>query len=505
MMKQCLSLVLFGLALTPSLRAELKLPAIIGDHMVLQQKLADPIWGWDTPGTKITVTFARKHYATTVGADCKWTVKLAPMAAGPKPQTLTVAGTTTQQIKDVLIGEVWMCSGQSNMGFPLDAAWNGDLEAEASSLPELRLITVPHVGTQVMQDDFKGNWKLSTPDTARRFTAVGLIYGRYLQQILHVPVGLIENEWPGSMAEAWVRRSSLEKDPHFRAIVEWADKNETELESPKGRADFAQALAASKARSEKAKAEGKTPPPPPEDWLTSRVRPGNIFAGVVHPTIGYGIRGVIWYQGESNVSRVDQYAYLFQFLIQQWRKEWGQGDFPFYWVQLPNYDAVKPMGCAGDWALMREAQSEALKLPNTGQAITIDLGEGNNLHPKDKFDVALRLLRWPLARDYGLKLPYRSPEFKSLAITGNKALVTFDCFGSSLRSFGAMEASGFALCGADQVWHPAVGTLVGTNAVEVSSPDVVVPIAVRYAWANNPICNLYSNDGLPVTPFRTDD
>ena len=504
-MKKTAVLLAFNFALVSASHADLTLPAIFGDHMVLQQKLADPVWGWDTPGTKITVTFAGKDYTTTAEADGKWTVKLIPMTADANPQILTVVGSTTRQIKDVLIGEVWMCSGQSNMGFSLDSAWNGDLMAEAANLPDLRLITVPHVGTQVMQDDFKGNWKLSTPDTARRFSAVGLIYGFYLQQILHVPVGLIENEWPGSMAEAWVRRSSLEKDPHFKSIVEWADKKVAELETPKGRADYAQALAAWKARSEKAKAEDKAPPSPPEDWLVGRNRPGNIFAGVVHPTIGYGIKGVIWYQGESNVSRVDQHAYLFQFMIQQWRKEWGQGDFPFYWVQLPNYDAVKPMGCAGDWAELREAQTQALSLPNTGQAITIDLGEGDNLHPKDKLDVALRLVRWPLARDYGIKIPCHSPEFKSFTIQGSKALVTCDCFGSALRPFGVKEIRGFRVCGMDKVWHSATGILVGANQVEVSSPEVVVPIAVRYAWANNPECNLYSRDGLPATPFRTDD
>ncbi len=504
-MKPVIILLTLSLGWVPALHAELKLPALFGDHMVLQQKLEDPVWGWDAPGTKITVSFAGQNLSTTADAEGKWKVKLTPMVANSTPQTLTVTGSTKREIQDVLIGEVWMCSGQSNMGFTLQASWNGDLEAAASNLPELRLMSVPLLGTQELQNDFKGSWELSTPETARKFTAVGFLYGRYLQQILHVPVGLINNSWGGSNAEAWIRRTTLEQDPHFKLLMERNTAQEGILDSPKGRADSASALEVWKEKSEKAKAEGKPSPPQPSDWLVSQHRAGNIFAGMLNPTIGYGIKGVIWYQGESNVGQVDEYTYLFQSMIKEWRKEWGQGDFPFYWVQLPNYDAVKPMGCAGDWASFRETQTQALILPKTGQAITIDLGEGTNLHPQDKLDVAQRLVRWPLAQDYGMKISYRSPQFKSLVIRGNQAQVTFDCYGSKLHPFGVNEAIGFTVCGADKVWHPATGSIVGANEVTVSSPDVTAPIAVRYAWANNPVCNLYSSDKLPVTPFRTDD
>jgi len=499
------SLLVLSLVLTSALRAELIIPAIIGDHMVLQQKQSDPIWGWDTPGTKITVTFADKKYSTTAGADGKWRVKLAPLPANATPQTLTVSGSTQREIRDVLIGEVWMCSGQSNMEFQLAFERNGNLEAAEAELPNLRLITVPHVGTQVFQNDFKGQWRASSPETVRGFSGVGFIFGRYLGEILKVPVGLINNSWGASQAEAWVRRSALQSDPRFQALMDATLKREAELKTEKGKAASAQAMAEWKAASEKAKAEGKTPPRPPTQWLTGQYFAGNVFAGVLFPTIGFGIKGVIWYQGESNAEGAYQYASLFPFLIEQWRKEWGQGDFPFYWVQLANYKAETKTPGDSHWAELREAQTKAMRLPNTGQAVIIDLGEGNNIHPTDKHDVAARLVRWPLVKDYGMNLPYHSPEFKSLTITSNKALVTFDCFGSGLRPFGVPEARGFALCGADKVWHWATGTLIGTNEVEVGSPEVAAPIAVRYAWADNPVCNLYSSDGLPVTPFRTDN
>lgn len=496
------------LAWVTVLRAELRLPAIISDHMVLQQKQSNPIWGWDTPGTKITVSFAGQTYSTTAGNDGKWTVKLAPLPANAAPQTLTVVGSTKREIKDVLIGEVWMCSGQSNMVFTLADDWTGDLEAARSDLPNIRLITVPRVGTQELQNDFKGEWQASTPDSARKFSAVGFFFGRYLHEILNVPVGLIDNAWGGSAAEAWVRRASLEKDPRFKPLMDSTVKHEAELQSEKGKADFERAMTAWKAAEEKAKAEKKSPPRAPfspQQWLAGNARPGNIFAGVVHPTLGYGLRGVIWYQGETNANagRSYEYASLFPFLIEQWRREWGQGDFPFYWVQLAAYKAERPD--PGAWAELREAQTKTMLLPNTGQAVIIDLGEGKNIHPRNKHDVAARLVRWALVKDYGMKLPYRSPEFKSVVITGNKATITFDCFGSRLRPFDVEEPRGFAICGPDKVWHPATGRILDGNTVELWSEQVEKPIAVRYAWADNPACNLFSNDGLPVTPFRTDN
>lgn len=507
-----LNIVLFfalGLTNVPALLAQLKLPAIIGDHMVLQQKQADLIWGWDTPGTNITVTFAGQTYNGTAASDGKWSVKLNPLPANATAQTLTIKGSTQQEIHDVLIGEVWMCSGQSNMGFNLAQDWNGDLEAAASDLPGLRLIEAPLVGTQELQKDLKpeekSHWRLATPATAIHFSAIGFLYARYLHEILHVPVGMINNAWGGSSAEAWVRRSTLEQDPRFKLLMESTIKQESELRSPEGKANFAKKMADWQAAADKAKAENTPPPGKPEDWLAGQHRAGNIFAGMVYPTLGYGIKGVIWYQGESNADRAYEYKSLFPFMIEQWRKEQGQGDFSFYWVQLADFKPEKAEPGDSSWAELRETQTQTMKLPNTGQAVIIDLGEGKDIHPRNKHDVAARLVRWALVKDYGMTMPYRSPEFKSMMTEGNKVTITFDMFGSTLRPFDVAEVRGFAVCGSDHAWHWAKGKVVGKDKVEISSDDVPSPVAVRYAWADNPVANLFSNDGLPVTPFRTDD
>lgn len=494
-----------ALALAGALHAELKLPAIIGDHMVLQQKHSNPIWGWDTPGTSVTVTFANQTHTAKAGADGKWMVKLRPVPANATAQTLSIAGTTKRDLRDVLVGEVWMCSGQSNMQWSLAQTYTGDLEAASSNHPNIRLISVPQVGTQELKTDFVGKWEAATPETVKAFSAIGLLYGRYIHEIVGVPVGLIDNAWGGSAAEAWIRRETIEKDPRFAALMASTSKRETELQSASGKKTAEDAQAKWKVDSAKAKAAKKSAPRAPVQWLTGNARPGNIFAGVVNPTLGYGIKGVIWYQGESNAGRAHEHAELFPFLIEQWRKEWAQPDLSFYWVQLADFKAEKAEPGDSDWAELRETQTKTLRLPHTGQAVIIDVGEGRDIHPRNKYDVAARLVRWALVQDYGMKLPYRSPEYKSVSISGNRATVTLDCFGSTLRAFDVEEARGFAVCGADRVWHWATAKVIAPDKVEVTSDRVPTPVAVRYAWADNPVANLFSADGLPVTPFRTDD
>ncbi len=503
-----LSCFLTLLLALPVLRAELKLPAVVGDHMVLQRRQANPIWGWDSAGAKITVSFAGQTHTTTAGADGRWTVNLTALEASAEPRTLRIAGSSTREIKDVLVGEVWMCSGQSNMQWAISQVYNGDLEALASSFPNLRIISVPQVGTQDLQKDFKGQWEAATPDSVKSFSAVGFLYGRYLHEILKVPVGLIDNAWGGSAAEAWVRRETIEKDPRFAALMKATRDREAQLKGDQPRLDHEAAMAKWKETSAKAKAAKKELPRQPQSplaWLTGNARPGNIFAGVVHPTLGYGIKGVIWYQGESNASRAYEYAELFPFMIEQWRKEQGQGDFPFYWVQLADFRDEKAEPGESDWAELRESQTRAQRLARTGQAVIIDVGEGRDIHPRNKQDVAARLVRWALANDYGMKIPFRSPEYRSVAFANGKATLTFDCFGSSLRAFDVPAARGFAVCGEDRVWRWATGKVIAPDKVELSYEQVPAPIAVRYAWADNPVCNLFSADGLPVTPFRTDD
>ena len=492
----------FALLAACSAPAALRLPAIFSEHMVLQQNLATPIWGWDTPGQKVMVTFAGEKHMTHADENGKWRVVLEPRAASTTPATLTVTGSTKVSVGDVLVGEVWICSGQSNMQFRLEESYTGDIEAAASNFSDLRLITVPTKGTQELQTDFKGEWVEATPTTARKFSAVGYMFGRYLHQILDVPVGVINVSWGGSAAEAWVRRYSLEQDPRFREMTEDAAKKEVQLSTPEAQAK----LEADTKAWEAGRKNGAPWAPRPTDWLKGNQRPGNLFAGMLNPIVGYGLKGAIWYQGEANAARAAQYADLFPFLIEQWRKEWGQGDFPFYWVQLADHkpETDNP-GADSGWARLRESQTKTLRLPNTGQAVAIDIGEGRDIHPRDKYNVAARLVRWALVRDYDMKFPYRSPEFKSVEFTGAKALVTFDCFGGQLYAFDDPTVRGFAVCGADKVWHWAKGTIRGKDQVEVSSDEVPAPVAVRYAFADNPRCNLYARSGLPATPFRTDD
>jgi len=494
----------FSLAL--SAHAELKLPAIIGDNMVLQQKQADPIWGWDTPGTKVTVTFAGQTKTATAAADGKWTATLDAMPANATPQELKITGTSEKVLKNVLIGEVWMCSGQSNMQWTVSGDWKGDLEALTSKLPNLRLITVPVVGTQELKTDFQGSWKASDEQTSKSFSAVGFFFGRYLHEVLGVPVGLINNSWGGSAAEAWVRRDSLAKDERFKALMDGWKVREEQLNSEKSKADYEASLAAWKEKVEIAKKEGKQPPQQPnspQQTLGGNSRPGNIFNGMVYPTLGYGMKGVIWYQGESNAGRAKEYADLFPYIIEQWRAEWKQGDFPFYWVQLADFQGEQAQPVESSWAELRESQTKTLKLPNTGQAVIIDLGEANDIHPRNKYDVAARLVRWALVKDYGQTLPYRSPEFKSQEIVGNKAVITFDTFGAVLRTVDISDVQGFAIAGEDRKWQWAKAKIIGPDKVEVWNDTIPAPVAVRYAWADNPVCNLYTKEGLPVTPFRT--
>ena len=511
------SLCLF-LALALTARAELKLPAIIGDHMVLQQKQANPIWGWDAPGTEVTVTFAGQTKSAKATADGKWTVKLDAVPANAKPATMTIKGSSTCELKNILVGEVWVCSGQSNMGFTVGGTWDADLDIAQAKYPQIRLISVPQVGTQEIQDDFKGQWEECSPANVGPFTAVGYHFGRVLHEMLGVPVGLIDNAWGGSACEAWVKRDLLEKDPRFASIIaKWKQTEATFTQAAfdKQVADHKAKVAEwAKARSEATKA-GKlftaNAPRAPQNPLTGQHRPGNLYAGVLHPTIGYGIKGAIWYQGESNASRAKEYRELFPFMIEHWRKEWQQGDFPFYWVQLADYKPYQTEPGDSDWAELREAQTLTMKkLPHTGQCVITDLGEANDIHPKNKRDVAERLARWALVNDYGQKLVYRSPELKDVKFDGGKALLTFDFAPAGLRTVNIDEPQGFAICGEDKKWVWAKAAIIGgskkgTNQIEVSSPNVPKPVAVRYAWSDNPVCNVYSAEGLPVTPFRTDD
>lgn len=316
-----------------------------------------------------------------------------------------------------------------------------------------------------------------------------------------MPVGLIDNAWGGSAAEAWVRRDILESDKRYSELIESWEKTDHEYDTKKEKAIFQAKLKTWAANGEKGQR-----PRTPRNPLTGNQRPSNIYNGVFYPTVGYGIKGAIWYQGESNASRAFQYRHLFPLMIQSWRDEWGQGDFSFYYVQLADFRATVPEPADSDWAELREAQTMTMDaLENVGQAVIIDVGEGRDIHPRDKHTVAKRFARWALAKDYGIDIVHQSPTYKTMKVKGSKATLFFDHVGKGLYSFDTREPVGFSIAGKDQLFVWTQARIVDKNTIEVWSDAIDKPASIRYAWDDNPECNLFSRDGLPATPFRTDD
>ncbi len=473
--------------------ADVKVPNIFTNHMVLQQGQKNRVWGVADAGETVKVTIGSQSHTATPGEGGKWTVTLDPLPVNATPQTLTIAGKNTIKIEDVLVGEVWICSGQSNMQWSVNASTDPDLEKLAAKFPQIRMINFPQVGRQEpiwSHDDRK--WEVCAPGAIGNWSAVGYFFARQLHLTLGVPVGMINNAWGGSAAEAWVNRDVLAKNEELKPLNErWQQMEKTYEELSKNQ----------NLSEDQKKQLGNL-----RGQMGGNSRPGNIYNGVLKSHLGYGIKGAIWYQGESNAGRAYQYRTLFPFMIQNWRDEWAQGDFPFYYVQLADFLAEKPEPGDSSWAELREAQTMTMdKLPNTGEAVIIDIGEGKDIHPKNKEDVGKRLARWALAKDYGVQIPHKSPRYKSMAKDGKKITLTFDNVDGGFRPFDVNEPRGFAIAGEDHKFVWAQGKITGPNTVEVWSDAIENPVAVRYAWADNPVCNMYNNAGLPLTPFRTDD
>lgn len=503
----CIRAIGLFIALVASIeaRAEVKLPAVLSDHMVLQREMKLPIWGWADPGEQVTVSIADQKQTATADDKGHWRVTLGPISSD-QPLTLTVEGKNRLDVKDILMGEVWLCSGQSNMEYKVKDCWNGDLDVAAAKYPNIRLLSVKGPGSQTPVEDFHGSWKVCSPTTVGDFSAVGYFFGRELEEQLSVPIGLIDNSWGGSACEAWIRRDRMEGDPLYQPTLEAQDKLAAE---PDPHGTFDKRLKEWEEQAAKAKQEGK-PEPPNRPWwndpVNGQLRASNLYHGRLEPIMPFAIRGVIWYQGETNAGRAYQYREMFPLLIKSWREDWGQGDFPFYWVQLTNFNAKQPEPGDAWWPELREAQTMTLdRLPNTGQAVIIDLGEAADIHPRDKVDVAKRLVRWALARDYRRDIPYQSPRYDSMEKQDGAIVVHFKDVSGGLRTVNSQQLEGFAIAGDDHKWVWADAQIVGKDQVKVSSSKVAAPVAVRYAWSDNPVCNLYNTTGLPVTPFRTDD
>lgn len=481
-----------------AVRAELALPSIFGDSMVVQRDRPVHVWGWTRPETSVTVRLADHQVSAEADAEGRFDVDLPAMPAGG-PHELIVEADETRTFRDVLVGEVWVCSGQSNMAWPVSRAKDADLEAMAANFSKIRIISVPQVGTQEPQRDFQGSWSAVTPESVQDFSAVGYFFGRQLHQTLDVPIGLIDNAWGGSAAEAWVPRDVLEAAGDYDSMLQqWdqiAENDQASLRRwQQQRQDWIDS--------------GKQGPEPkrPRTRLDGQHRPANLYNGVLLPTIGYSIAGVIWYQGESNASRAYQYRELFPLMIQTWRDRWDQGNFPFYWVQLADFKSESIQPQASAWAELREAQTmTADRLDQTGQAVIIDSGEGRDIHPRNKQDVAKRLARLALKNQYGYDIHADSPRFDSMKQTEDgRVRLQFRDVGSGLYTFDVDRPVGFTVAGVNRQFHVAQAELIDGKTIEVWSPEVPEPVAVRYAWADNPISNVQSREGLPLTPFRTD-
>jgi sialate O-acetylesterase len=630
--------------LTLQVAAKPVLPNLIGDHMVLQQGRPVAIWGWADIGEKITIILGSQTRSTITDAGGHWKVMLAPMTAGG-PFTLSVRGNSTLVVKDVMVGEVWVLSGQSNMAFKLNAAENATTAIRAADQPQIRLFTVARKSALEPQQNASGAWQICTPEAAATFSAVGYFFGLELHNKLGVPVGLIHSSWPGTAAEEWVTPASLTADMELKAIVQqwqqassearqlardpfafemdldnfellsadggqplgfsdfddgssrnlmhgywtydWQEATNTRLElvSPGyGGSRFAARVSGRLVASDGSFLRTSFNPdgspadlsayagvrfycrgkglfklrvlqPTISDWddyatdvvhvssewrpvtfwfkdlkqagwgklmpftpqalsglaieavrpAAASVRPPSaLYRGMIAPLVPYGIRGVAWYQGESNASRAYQYRKLLPALITGWRRAWQQADLDFLVVQLPNHGkrALEPTENA--WAELREAQLKALALPHTGLAVTIDVGEADDVHPHKKAEVGHRLAWWALGAVYSKNVVFSGPLYDSVQVEGNKIRVRFQHVGSGLGTRDDAPLRGFAIAGQDRQFHWAEAHIDGDSVV-VSSSGVNAPVAVRYAWAGNPDCNLLNKEGLPASPFRTDD
>jgi len=497
-MRNRLVLLALVLLVASAASAEVRLPAVIGSHMVLQRDTQAPIWGWADPGQKVTVRAQWQWFDTVAWADKdgRWSVRLATPPAGG-PYTITIEGPNRIVLEDVLIGEVWICSGQSNMEFPTSRAINGAQEVAAADYPKIRLFRVQRKVADQPLDDCQGTWQACSPQTVGSFSAVGYFFGRELHKKLNVPIGLIESAWGGTPAEAWTRREILEADTEFLPIIERYRQACANFEQIM--TDYKRRVEQWKKADAKARAEGtRRPRYPGAPYGPGHPHsPAGLYNGMIAPVIPFAIRGAIWYQGESNASRAYQYRRLFPAMIANWRQDWGRGDFPFYFVQIAPFKGQTPE--------IREAQLIAYRTtPNTGIVVTMDIGNPDDIHPKNKQDVGKRLALWALAKDYGRnELVYSGPLYKYYQVEGDKIRIFFDGVGSGLVARGG-ELTHFQIAEKDGDFVPAKAKIDGDTVV-VWSEQVKHPAAVRYGWENAAEPNLFNKEGLPASPFRTDD
>jgi sialate O-acetylesterase len=551
--------LLGAISAASALHADVKLPALFGDHMVLQEKKTLPVWGTADPDEAVTVTVGAETGHATADASGKWRVDLKPLAASATPLTVTVKGKNTVTFTDVLVGEVWICSGQSNMEFGIGNDYRGAATIAQANDPGLRLFLVPHATAldpqadiaKVAPNSLAGKWQVVTPALMggkwgwNGFSAVGYFFGKEIRGRTGKPVGLIGTYWGGTPAQAWTSISGLEKDPALKHYVDAHNKAVADFPAAKAAypgkmTAYQTALAAWEANGGKAfedqmktwteaakQAQAANQPPPPKPVPPSPQphppmtadggpnAPTTLYNGMISPLLPFAIEGAIWYQGESNAGNAAEYRVLFARMIKDWREKWGEGDFPFFWVQLACFKANVNVQ---NWPFLREAQAETLSLPNTGMATALDVGNPNDIHPADKDDVGHRLALAAEHVAYGEKIVSAGPTYQTMQVKGNAVSLSFKDEGGGLIIGKAPWAppgappvptdhlTGFTIAGADKKFVPADAKIAGASVI-VSSAQVPAPVAVRYDFANSPdpLGNLYNQEGLPAFPFRTDD
>ena len=479
-------------------RAEVQLHPLFADHAVLQRDTAVKVWGSATPGERVVVQFAGQERSAEAGPDGKWRVELPATPAGG-PYTLVVRGSSnTVEARDVLVGEVWVASGQSNMHMPVkpNEPWssgvlNHEQEIASANWPQIRHIEVERAFADAPAETMKGKWTVCSPQTVGNYSATAYFFARKLHQELNVPVGIVMSAVGSTAAAAWTSRDALVRDPEMKARLDQYDQRVK---------SYPQDLANFEARNPSAKAND---PRRPKDPRQSIGWPALLFNGMIAPLMPSTIRGVIWYQGEGNSQRPDTYANTMTTLITDWRTRWGQGDFPFLFVQLTAHGAEIDQPADANWARLREQQAKTLAVPNTGMAVTIDVGSSTTSHPPNKQAIGDRLARVALAKVYANRIACFGPMFRSMKVEGDAIRIEFDHADGGLKSAEGV-LKGFAIAGEDRkfIWADA---RIDGNAIVVSAGGVSKPVAARYGWAENPKCNLFNGEGLPASPFRTDD
>ncbi|WP_234033266.1 sialate O-acetylesterase [Pelagicoccus mobilis] len=508
-----LVVLLLGLALGSSSFAELRLARLFSDGMVLQREQKIAVWGWADAGAEVKVSFGGQRRKTKAKDDGSFMLRLKRMKTSAEARTMKVtSGADAVLVKDVLVGEVWLCSGQSNMQWPVKSANNFEEEKAAANYPRIRMFLTDLTANTEPQADCTGSWEVCSPDNVGEFSATAYFFGRKLHEDLDVPIGLIRSCWGGTPIRSWSSLSSLQQYSGIMELKATMDSQAERFDEAAEEKRFARVLEDWKANVKKAKEDGKSAPRRPRKRIhphKSQRYPGNLYNAMIYPLVPFGMRGAIWYQGEANAHSIEDavlYRDLLENMVDGWRSDWGDR-FPFYAVQLVNFKApqVEPVEDTG-WSWIRESFLKfQAEVPDTGIAVGIDVGEEKDIHPKNKQDIGKRLAQQALAKTYGRDIVAGGPLYRSMETVGDTIVLKFDDIGSGLASQDGAELKTFAIAGSDRRFVEAEAKIVGDTVV-VRSDAVQFPLAVRYAWADNPVgCNLANENGFPASPFRTDD